>query len=104
MSSGRRTVSVLIESLSAPVRAIFFFLMILRPPRSTLFPYTTLFRSRGATADVEEVRGPDPAERLTGLGHDVQGGHDQSRAIADDAHLTVKLDVVEVFGPGPCLQ
>src|SRR3712207_6848375 len=24
---------------------MFFFLMILRPPRSTLFPYTTLFRS-----------------------------------------------------------
>ena len=24
---------------------IFFFLMIRRPPRSTLFPYTTLFRS-----------------------------------------------------------
>src|SRR5687768_18233434 len=24
---------------------VFFFLMILRPPRSTLFPYTTLFRS-----------------------------------------------------------
>src|SRR2546425_3598041 len=34
-----------------PVRSshfpmIFFFLMIRRPPRSTLFPYTTLFRSR----------------------------------------------------------
>src|SRR3712207_7177711 len=27
------------------VRASFFFLMIRRPPRSTLFPYTTLFRS-----------------------------------------------------------
>src|SRR2546430_16937715 len=26
----------------------FFFLMIRRPPRSTLFPYTTLFRSCGA--------------------------------------------------------
>src|SRR5258708_26305919 len=26
----------------------FFFLMIRRPPRSTLFPYTTLFRSREA--------------------------------------------------------
>src|SRR2546430_6247250 len=26
-------------------RSIFFFLMIRRPPRSTLFPYTTLFRS-----------------------------------------------------------
>src|SRR3712207_8067996 len=28
---------------------LFFFLMIRRPPRSTLFPYTTLFRSQGAT-------------------------------------------------------
>src|SRR5258708_32801923 len=27
---------------------VFFFLMIRRPPRSTLFPYTTLFRSHGA--------------------------------------------------------
>src|SRR2546430_12042099 len=26
---------------------VFFFLMIRRPPRSTLFPYTTLFRSLG---------------------------------------------------------
>src|SRR6266567_7311162 len=26
--------------------SVFFFLMIRRPPRSTLFPYTTLFRSR----------------------------------------------------------
>src|SRR2546427_4817496 len=29
----------------------FFFLMIRRPPRSTLFPYTTLFRSAGCTTD-----------------------------------------------------
>src|ERR1039457_2539153 len=28
-----------------------FFLMIRRPPRSTLFPYTTLFRSAGIAAD-----------------------------------------------------
>src|SRR5258707_8324921 len=28
-----------------PGLSIFFFLMIRRPPRSTLFPYTTLFRS-----------------------------------------------------------
>src|SRR3989442_15555643 len=27
----------------------FFFLMIRRPPRSTLFPYTTLFRSRSTS-------------------------------------------------------
>src|SRR2546430_13778509 len=32
---------------SVPPRIFFFFfLMIRRPPRSTLFPYTTLFRSR----------------------------------------------------------
>src|SRR5436189_5968518 len=30
---------------------LFFFLMIRRPPRSTLFPYTTLFRSRGRTRE-----------------------------------------------------
>src|SRR3712207_7401361 len=31
---------------------IFFFLMIRRPPRSTLFPYTTLFRSIGTPIDI----------------------------------------------------
>src|SRR2546427_8876211 len=36
-----------------------FFLMIRRPPRSTLFPYTTLFRSKPAIT----------------VGHDVQTGH-----------------------------
>src|SRR3712207_7560933 len=30
----------------------FFFLMIRRPPRSTLFPYTTLFRSSGQLLDL----------------------------------------------------
>src|SRR5689334_25269852 len=32
------------------VPSFFFFLMLRRPPRSTLFPYTTLFRSRGFLA------------------------------------------------------
>src|SRR5476649_3004677 len=32
----------------------FFFLMIRRPPRSTLFPYTTLFRSHGRESDCGE--------------------------------------------------
>src|SRR5262245_65307999 len=39
-------VSLLARPLSAPsLHFYFFFLMIRRPPRSTLFPYTTLFRS-----------------------------------------------------------
>src|SRR5256885_5700549 len=33
--------------LLLPSLFFFFFLMIRRPPRSTLFPYTTLFRSQG---------------------------------------------------------
>src|SRR3712207_8998874 len=39
---------------------LFFFLMIRRPPRSTLFPYTTLFRS--------PHRGGDRRRRHGGLG------------------------------------
>src|SRR3712207_6962456 len=34
----------------------FFFLMIRRPPRSTLFPYTTLFRSDLIDAETEAQR------------------------------------------------
>src|SRR5688572_32362353 len=44
----------------------FFFLMIRRPPRSTLFPYTTLFRSLGPRGDdlrVVRVRQPFAVER-----------------------------------------
>src|SRR3989442_3101543 len=37
------------------VRYSFFFLMIRRPPRSTLFPYTTLFRSRTAAAAARQA-------------------------------------------------
>src|SRR5256884_4471084 len=69
----------------------FFFLMIRRPPRSTLFPYTTLFRSHlqqppdalllvlGAVIDVgarrEDAR-IDPEERQL---PDVRIGHDLER-------------------------
>src|SRR5579872_7572345 len=45
---------------------LFFLLMIRRPPRSTLFPYTTLFRSappgrgRGDLAERQHPAGPRP--------------------------------------------
>src|SRR3712207_8978231 len=42
---------------------IFFFLMIRRPPRSTLFPYTTLFRSADAVAGEHVERVVDRALR-----------------------------------------
>src|SRR5256885_10531273 len=42
----------------------FFFLMIRRPPRSTLFPYTTLFRSPGSSIRLagEELIGAPPEQ------------------------------------------
>src|SRR3712207_7067766 len=40
----------------------FFFLMIRRPPRSTLFPYTTLFRSAGARS-VRSATSPSTTRR-----------------------------------------
>src|SRR2546430_9252297 len=43
---------------------MFFFLMIRRPPRSTLFPYTTLFRSERRSCGVEEL--PAQAARRAG--------------------------------------
>src|SRR2546425_2789061 len=43
---------------------LFFFLMIRRPPRSTLFPYTTLFRSLFAAALLLPHAGPAFAQRV----------------------------------------
>src|SRR2546430_6234674 len=55
----------------------FFFLMIRRPPRSTLFPYTTLFRSICGSGSIAPVftlppvattaRGVRPAERSAAM-------------------------------------
>src|SRR3712207_7548079 len=41
---------MLVDCSARSVVFFFFFLMIRRPPRSTLFPYTTLFRSRDGRA------------------------------------------------------
>src|SRR2546428_11755014 len=46
----------------------FFFLMIRRPPRSTLFPYTTLFRSRWRRAHCAGVRRSVTRPHSTGPG------------------------------------
>src|SRR2546426_8874631 len=42
------------------VTSFFFFLMIRRPPRSTLFPYTTLFRSPTRAASCQSSRDRSP--------------------------------------------
>src|SRR2546426_8928463 len=45
---------------SALLYFFFFFLMIRRPPRSTLFPYTTLFRSRRCRFAANQALRPAP--------------------------------------------
>src|SRR5215216_7238128 len=42
---------------------VFFFLMIRRPPRSTLFPYTTLFRSRAGLRTLPPKAAPRAKRR-----------------------------------------
>src|SRR2546425_12331059 len=63
---------VISRTCTAPSLLFFFFLMIRRPPRSTLFPYTTLFRSQRAVGAPHAARGGDGA-RLSGEGAAVSG-------------------------------
>src|SRR3712207_7812471 len=56
----------------------FFFLMIRRPPRSTLFPYTTLFRSSGIFNNFAKLALPVVALVCLAL----QGGVTTARVIA----------------------
>src|SRR6266567_1227405 len=51
--------------------SLFFFLMIRRPPRSTLFPYTTLFRSRGGLLDLYPAT-EDRAVRVDLFGDEIE--------------------------------
>src|SRR2546430_1176552 len=57
--------------------------MIRRPPRSTLFPYTTLFRSHPARRPVVAV---DPGEQQL-----CRGRPDRRRVLADHAHRRTQL-------------
>src|SRR6266545_7668755 len=86
----------------------FFFLMIRRPPRSTLFPYTTLFRSR--PVDDGQPACPqhnDGSRRKRGIGTDMiwiktfqeredlrfpggRAGHQQSPVVGPAVDLSVQ--------------
>src|SRR2546430_4571260 len=86
----------------------FFFLMIRRPPRSTLFPYTTLFRSGSGHHGPDTVRGPrshqpraavDPAARAApvlqhrGLRADDRGHVDRKSTRLNSSHSQISYAV-----------
>src|SRR3712207_6851998 len=68
---------------------MFFFLMIRRPPRSTLFPYTTLFRS----AHVGRVGFEGEGAPVEGL-----GGLEVACVVARVAGRDQRLEVVRLDG------
>src|SRR5258708_31437479 len=67
----------------------FFFLMIRRPPRSTLFPYTTLFRSRQL---VDRVSGKQRARQFYGNRMGVgQRSEEHTSELQSPDHLVCRL-------------
>src|SRR5256885_12175840 len=78
--------------------ARFFFLMIRRPPRSTLFPYTTLFRSPGITFGNGEGGNPSGDQPFI-RGMDAQASTfvDGMRDIAAGTREVFNLEAVEVI-------
>src|SRR5256885_3955051 len=74
----------------------FFFLMIRRPPRSTLFPYTTLFRSRGLALwnalYLEPGEQPAPANQS---GEWIRGAYlvDRKSTRLNSSHLVISYAV-----------
>src|SRR3712207_8964488 len=71
-----------------------FFLMIRRPPRSTLFPYTTLFRSLEERPSVPDPK--DPVDLWSSSGHvrfdDVRFAYNSDRVVLPRIDLDIPAD------------
>src|SRR5947208_7898231 len=87
--------------------------MIRRPPRSTLFPYTTLFRSRhvgpphldhrrpvGVAADAPEAQGP--ARLPGGAGPPVRRSEEHTSELQSPDHLVCRLLLEKKKDIQPC--
>src|SRR2546426_8480320 len=79
---------------------LFFFLMIRRPPRSTLFPYTTLFRSEYMPADsmarvhLAEIEKHFPGTvTMTILYQGPPGSADRKSTRLNSSHLVISYAV-----------
>src|SRR5205823_10508925 len=66
---------------------LFFFLMIRRPPRSTLFPYTTLFRSLESRRSIPMGMARTIVERLA-IGVAYREARDRHRLARSEEHTS----------------
>src|SRR5207248_11510242 len=76
--------------------SIFFFLMIPPPPRSTLFPYTTLFRSSPAISYVRDLVADGYVGRVltaTMIGCAPNWGEDRKSTRLNSSHRTISYAV-----------
>src|SRR5436305_8364187 len=81
-------------SAYATFLSLFFFLLIRRPPRSTLFPYTTLFRStaerESEQVDLPESQRPDEGDSVSG--HRLDGrSEEHTSELQSRPHLVCRL-------------
>src|SRR5688572_31043888 len=75
---------------------LFFFLMIRRPPRSTLFPYTTLFRSRESSQTTGAIGSLVSGEALhaTTIGYSNEVASEASRSEEHTSELQSQSNLV----------
>src|SRR5438477_3229033 len=74
------------EFVCSAFSLLFFFLMIRRPPRSTLFPYTTLFRSDRGTEGRDGECPPQPASPARGIA-------DRKSTRLNSSHMSISYAV-----------
>src|SRR2546423_5769680 len=83
-----------VEQSSVSYFLFFFFLMIRRPPRSTLFPYTTLFRSQPALppqVESEQHQRHDLRGECFGGGHADLRSEEHTSELQSLAYLVCRL-------------
>src|SRR5690349_23661833 len=83
------------QSFLSILLIFFFFLMLRRPPRSTLFPYTTLFRSLDDFVGVDalEVDRGDAEVAVAELALDDVQGQDRKSTRLNSSHVEISYAV-----------
>src|SRR5260370_24293403 len=82
--------------LDLSICSFFFFLMIRRPPRSTLFPYTTLFRSANASQEVLERLLADERDAIAALKVGIEkSAPDQANLLSQPGPRRIDLAILQ---------